>query len=745
VAYLLAVATRFRPTHRRRGLSLVLCTILLGSLALTALPLRAASLVVNSAGDADDGTCNVGHCSLREAINAANANPDLDTITFNIPGGAQTITVTSALPPITTQLEIQGPLTGSGAPLIELTRSGGAPTSIDGLVITAGDTLIEGLAITRFNRGIVISPSATNVTIIRSYIGVNGSLGAGAGNAIGILIDNSPFNAIGLPPFPPLVPTGGNVIAANTVAGIHVLGSTANGNSIVSNRIGTNPSGTAALGNAIGVHLENATGTFVGDVTGVTPGGSCSGACNLISGNTSSGIVIDGAGASGNVVQANFIGTTLSGSSALPNTQNGILINSSNNQIGRFDINNNVNLGNLIAFNSAAGVAIASGNGNSILYNNIESNVGLGISLGAGANGGQAAPALASAISNGPNMQVNGTLTGLPNTAYTLQFFDVTVPDPLGTGEGDQYLSTQGTTTNGSGQASFSYTLPTVLTGHSITATAMDPNFNSSAFSAAVLVTTGTFLTSTPTISPTVTLTPTVANTPTRTPTPTNTPTQIATLTPTATVTPTATPTPIFTPTQSAIATITSTRTPTITPTQAATATPSITPTSNGQNVSSLSGQMQFQGRGAPPAASWEVPLNVSFFSGTTPTPVLVATPLADPSGNFTVSNVPPGTYNVRVKHAESLSRQASGITFPSGIPVGHNFGLLPTGDSDNNDQIDIVDFSLLRSVFGSTQNCGMSNPSVVPCADYDASGMVDIVDFSLLRSNFGQVGPLPG
>ncbi|MDX6385309.1 MAG: hypothetical protein QOK48_2882, partial [Blastocatellia bacterium] len=68
------------------------------------------TLVVNTADDIDDGLCTVGHCSLREAINAANANPDANTITFDIPGGpTQNITLQNALPAITSSVTIQGP------------------------------------------------------------------------------------------------------------------------------------------------------------------------------------------------------------------------------------------------------------------------------------------------------------------------------------------------------------------------------------------------------------------------------------------------------------------------------------------------------------------------------------------------------------------------------------------------------------------------------------------------------------
>ena len=41
---------------------------------------QAVTFTVNSTADTDDGTCDFAHCSLREAINAANANAGLDTI-----------------------------------------------------------------------------------------------------------------------------------------------------------------------------------------------------------------------------------------------------------------------------------------------------------------------------------------------------------------------------------------------------------------------------------------------------------------------------------------------------------------------------------------------------------------------------------------------------------------------------------------------------------------------------------------
>ena len=77
---------------------------------------QVADIVVNSNDDVDDTVCDATHCSLREAIIAANANAGVtDTITFSIPGaGVQTIQPGSVLPELTDSVIIDG-YTQSGA------------------------------------------------------------------------------------------------------------------------------------------------------------------------------------------------------------------------------------------------------------------------------------------------------------------------------------------------------------------------------------------------------------------------------------------------------------------------------------------------------------------------------------------------------------------------------------------------------------------------------------------------------
>jgi len=76
--------------------------------------------VVTTAADADDGTCNASHCTLREAINAANAQAGDDVIAF-LPNVTGTIQLASALPTLSTNINLRGP----GSSVITVRRNAG--------------------------------------------------------------------------------------------------------------------------------------------------------------------------------------------------------------------------------------------------------------------------------------------------------------------------------------------------------------------------------------------------------------------------------------------------------------------------------------------------------------------------------------------------------------------------------------------------------------------------------------------
>jgi CSLREA domain-containing protein len=137
--------TRF--THHRLTL-LTLVLLLAGALLATAV--NSALIVsaappsayrVNSNADTDDGSCDALNCTLREAINAANANPDPDLITFSISG---TVNLLSMLPAISGSVEVNGP----GASQLTVRRSSSAATNFGIFQLNAGQTLsISGLTI----------------------------------------------------------------------------------------------------------------------------------------------------------------------------------------------------------------------------------------------------------------------------------------------------------------------------------------------------------------------------------------------------------------------------------------------------------------------------------------------------------------------------------------------------------------------------------------------------------------------
>ena len=103
------------------------------------------------------------------------------------------------------------------------------------------------------------------------------------------------------------------------------------------------------------------------------------------------------------------------------------------------------------------------------------------------------------------------------------------------------------------------------------------------------------------------------------------------------------------------------------------------------------------------------------------------------------MTGITPGTYDVEVKQAQTLSRRVSGVVFIGGTTTTQGLGTLLAGDVDGNNSITIIDFSILRASFGLSEG----QTGYDARADLNANGTVDILDFSLLRTNFGLAGPV--
>jgi CSLREA domain-containing protein len=559
-----AAASRRTGWHRpgALGLALLIAALSLAAMTVRVAPAEAATFTVNATNDVDDGACTASHCSLREALNAANRLSDADTITFALgDGGHETIGVGPQPLRATFPVIIDGTTQPgyAGTPIVELDgtlsspRQGGlnflhqsGGSTVRGLVVnrfsgvginlqSSGNYRIEGnyigtdvtgtVALGNTEHGIhVLShPTLDNGrnTIVRNVISANGVSGIEIGgnedeNVIqgnhigtnaagtsalgngrwGIRIANGPQsgNVIG-----GTAAGEGNVISANGDDGVAVGGAcnpcVFTGNLVQGNYIGTNASGTAALGNRLN-GISN-----IGDDT--TIGGTAAGARNVISGNGWNGILVAG-DSSDSRVQGNLIGTAADGSTPLGN---GLALDASPNRDSGIDVlraEGTTIAGNTIAYSHGDGVRVGMGSaftfccGNAVLSNSIHSNGGLGIDLRVpigvtandpgdadrGPNELQNYPVLTSATGN----TIAGTLSSAANRSFRLEFFASSEADPSGHGEGERFLGATAVTTNGSGNASFTFISPTSFAGQFVTATATDPANNTSEFSGALFV-----------------------------------------------------------------------------------------------------------------------------------------------------------------------------------------------------------------------------------------------------------------
>ena len=346
--------------------------------------------------------------------------------------------------------------------------------------------------------------STPSTTVQGNFVGTDAAGTARLGNTnIGINVQGSNNTVIGG------TATGaGNLISANGT-GIQIAPGSGTAIQIQGNLIGTDVNGMADLGNTgDGVSISDS--AFAANVI---IGGTDPGARNVISGNDGDGISLRGV--TGTVVQGNLIGTQIDGVSPLGNSGQGIHIaGTSSNTIG----GTTAGAGNRIAFNGASnnfgGGVIIEGSvstNNSVRGNAIYANT----SNGTSANGGLGIDLSSSGSGNGPtlndacdgdtgpnNLQnfpvlsfsggiLSGTLDSTANTTFVIEFFSNASPDSSGFGEGQTFLRSITVATDGMCNASFNDVSfsTNVPAGQWITATATDPNGNTSEFSQAVLLT----------------------------------------------------------------------------------------------------------------------------------------------------------------------------------------------------------------------------------------------------------------
>ncbi|MGB0134810.1 choice-of-anchor Q domain-containing protein [Dokdonella sp.] len=454
-----------------------------------------SNIAVLSVTDPNDS----GPGTLRQAIITANASPNAQIITFNIPGSCpQSIFLQSPLPS----------LTDDGLLLINgQTQPGSsANTLVDGNNATICIQLRKSSQVGSLSHAIKV-PAGSDTFLILRGIGFGGF-----GNAIeladgdGHLIQGNrfgeplPSNSIGVYSGPGSkgAKIGGisspalrNTIANSSFAGIFIDGS--DNVEIGNNYIGTDPNGLAAAPNNVGVFVQNGVGTQIFS--------------SVISGNTLSGVLISGAQTSDTIITDNNIGVsrnTASGTFPRGNGTAGVIIGA-----GAHDSRIGGTLrdtGNIIAANGGDGVAVQSGQRNTIIGNRIYSNGELGIDLAANgvnqndndadsvpadyANRGVNFPALSSAIGGDASGSVRGTLSSTRGE-YRIEFFMNTSCDASGHGEGATSIGAlQLTLPNLPGQQTQAFAATVQIASASlggwISATATDSSGNTSEFSACV-------------------------------------------------------------------------------------------------------------------------------------------------------------------------------------------------------------------------------------------------------------------
>ena len=323
--------------------------------------------------------------------------------------------------------------------------------------------------------------------------GSEGSSNLIQGNLIGTdatgAVAIQPSSAAGIGVY--LGDANGDTIGGTTPAARNIISGTSKGGILANdgtvdlliegNYIGLDVTGTQALPNSPGGVILGAdwydlagkshTGT---PVAASTIGGEAAGAGNVISGNTGPGISIFGltsvttTESLKNAISGNLIGTDASGVNALGNQGDGIVFQSyaGGNTVGGTDpaaanvianntgngvninpgadsgVTNNAVIGNVIYSNTGAGVNVATGTGNRISANSIYSNGALGIDL------------------NGAGVLVNSNCQSNTNGANLLQNAPV-----LTAGSGNAFVTATATDPNGN-TSEFSKCVPATLTGN---------------------------------------------------------------------------------------------------------------------------------------------------------------------------------------------------------------------------------------------------------------------------------------
>jgi hypothetical protein len=260
-----------------------------------------------------------GSINFEQAIHAANNNPGLDEIRFNVPNPNSPIMVESDLPEISEAATFDATTQAgyNGEPLIEISPAQDVDFTAATLRFTnAGNSVLRGFVVKSVGANLhIIELDGGNNFIESNFIGTNRAGTASGGGAFHGIAVYSDGNTIG----------GGSAQARNVISGVgsdessQGVSISGDDNRVEGNFIGTDKTGTSAIPNG-------GNGVYLGGSDGNVIGGMSEGKRNVISGNGVYGVEINPSpgGFSDAVIENNFIGTNKDGDGAIGNGAGGV-------------------------------------------------------------------------------------------------------------------------------------------------------------------------------------------------------------------------------------------------------------------------------------------------------------------------------------------------------------------------------------------------------------------------------------
>ena len=303
-----------------------------------------ATFTVNSSSDQSDtnpgnGVCATSSltCTLRAAIEEANALPGADTILFDIRGTGGSCPSLVTIQPASeliidsadnNSLTIDGYsqcnasantqlLTGNA--VIKIQVRGNNSYLVFGLHVLSPHNLIKGLAVYNWHRQIQLLGGRSHDNIIEgNFIGTN---------AANTFIQSTPLEGDGIRLeigannnlVGGTAPSARNIVSGNDQDGVGLQGADVDDNVIINNYVGLKQTGDIRLENgADGVDVaEGVANNWIG---GLNPSER-----NVISGNSRDGIEIShDTGTTGNHIVGNFVGFAAAGTTSIYNGGRGV-------------------------------------------------------------------------------------------------------------------------------------------------------------------------------------------------------------------------------------------------------------------------------------------------------------------------------------------------------------------------------------------------------------------------------------